>query len=151
MTWYAMCYRVWGVKLPFFTKERPKRQATVFAHYGPVLAGGRLYVASNDGLIRAFDPTNGALLHTGDKVRIDLGRGTADIQISEDELATRREALEAAGGYQYPDHQTPWQEIQRGIVSQFETGMVLEGAVKYQRLAQGGSSGDMPKVPRDNH
>jgi len=58
--------RVWGVKLPFFTKERPKRQATVFAHYGPVLAGGRLYVASNDGLIRAFDPTNGALLHTGE-------------------------------------------------------------------------------------
>ncbi|MAU95389.1 MAG: dihydroxy-acid dehydratase [Fulvimarina sp.] len=92
-----------------------------------------------------------ALLRTGDKVRIDLGRGTADIQISEDELATRREALEAAGGYQYPDHQTPWQEIQRGIVSQFETGMVLEGAVRYQRLAQGGANGDMAKVPRDNH
>ena len=92
-----------------------------------------------------------ALLRTGDKVRIDLGRGTADIQISEDELAARREALEAAGGYQYPGHQTPWQEIQRGIVSQFETGMVLESAVKYQRLAQGGANGDIAKVPRDNH
>lgn len=58
--------RVWGVKLSFFVKERPKRQTTVFAHYGPVLAGGRLYVASNDGLIRAFDPSNGALLQTAD-------------------------------------------------------------------------------------
>ena len=58
--------RVWGVKLPFFVKDRPKRQATLFAHYGPVLAGGRLYVSSSDGLIRAFDPTNGALLQTGE-------------------------------------------------------------------------------------
>jgi len=32
----------------------------VFAHYGPVLAGGRLWVASNDGLIRSFNPTTGA-------------------------------------------------------------------------------------------
>lgn len=58
--------RVWGTKLPFFTKDRPKRQNTVFAHYGPVLAGGRLYVTSSDGLIRAFDPTNGVLLQTGE-------------------------------------------------------------------------------------
>ncbi|WP_439110336.1 outer membrane protein assembly factor BamB family protein [Lentibacter sp.] len=58
--------RIWGTKLPFFTKDRPKRQKAIFAHYGPVLAGGRLYVASNDGLIRAFDPEDGQLLQTGD-------------------------------------------------------------------------------------
>ncbi|MBO0903323.1 IlvD/Edd family dehydratase [Jiella sonneratiae] len=92
-----------------------------------------------------------ALLRTGDKVRIDIGRGTADILISEDELKSRRSALEAGGGYHFPANQTPWQEIQRGIVSQFETGMVLQPAVTYQRLAQGGAHGDMPKVPRDNH
>ncbi|TFF17650.1 dihydroxy-acid dehydratase [Jiella endophytica] len=92
-----------------------------------------------------------ALLRTGDRVRIDLGRGTADILISAEELAERRKALEAEGGYHFPAHQTPWQEIQRGIVSQFETGMVLQPAVTYQRLAQGGASGDMAKVPRDNH
>ncbi|MDQ7070457.1 MAG: PQQ-binding-like beta-propeller repeat protein [Rhodobacterales bacterium] len=56
--------RIWGVKLPFFVKDRPKRQKEVFAHYGPVLAGGRLVVASNDGLIRSFDPTSGDLLST---------------------------------------------------------------------------------------
>jgi dihydroxy-acid dehydratase len=57
----------------------------------------------------------------------------------------RRAALEAAGGYQYPDSQTPWQEIQRGLTGQMETGAVLEPAVKYQRIAQ------TKGLPRDNH
>ncbi|MEH6691252.1 MAG: IlvD/Edd family dehydratase [Pseudorhizobium pelagicum] len=86
-----------------------------------------------------------ALLKTGDRVRIDVGRGTADILISEEELAERRQTLEAHGGYQYPKHQTPWQEIQRGIVGQMESGAVLEPAVKYQRIAQ------TEGIPRDNH
>ncbi|MEO1248570.1 MAG: IlvD/Edd family dehydratase, partial [Pseudomonadota bacterium] len=60
-----------------------------------------------------------AILKTGDRVRIDLGKGTADILIDEDELRARRSALEESGGYAYPDHQTPWQEIQRNIVGQF--------------------------------
>jgi dihydroxyacid dehydratase/phosphogluconate dehydratase len=46
-------------------------------------------------------------------VRIDLRKGTADILISDEELAKRRSDLEAEGGFQYADHQTPWQEIQR--------------------------------------
>ncbi len=53
--------RIWGVKLPFFVTDKPRRQKEVFAHYGPVIAGGRLYVASNDGFIRAFDPRDGSL------------------------------------------------------------------------------------------
>jgi dihydroxy-acid dehydratase len=85
-----------------------------------------------------------ALLKTGDRVRIDLNKGTANILISKDDLAKRRKALEKAGGYQYPAHQTPWQEIQRGLVDQLADGMVLKPAVKYQRVAQ-------TSVPRDNH
>jgi dihydroxy-acid dehydratase len=85
-----------------------------------------------------------ALLKTGDRVRIDLGRGTADILISKAELAKRRKALEKAGGYKYPASQTPWQEIQRGMVDQLGDGMVLKPAVKYQRVAQ-------TSVPRNNH
>lgn len=54
--------RVWGTKLPLFVKDRPRKQKEIFAHYGPVLAGGRLIVASNDGLIRSFDPASGALV-----------------------------------------------------------------------------------------
>ncbi|WP_349252218.1 PQQ-binding-like beta-propeller repeat protein [Actibacterium sp. MT2.3-13A] len=52
--------RVWGVQLPYFTKQRVKRRDAIFAHYGPVLAGGRLIVASDDGLLRFFDPATGA-------------------------------------------------------------------------------------------
>jgi dihydroxy-acid dehydratase len=85
-----------------------------------------------------------AILKTGDKVRIDLLKGTADILISESEFATRRADLQGHGGYKSPAHQTPWQEIQRGIVDQLSEGMVLKPAVKYQRIAEKG-------VPRDNH
>ena len=86
-----------------------------------------------------------ALLRTGDRVRIDLGRGTADVLISDEELAERRAALVAAGGYQYPASQTPWQEMQRAVVGQLNTGAILEGAEKYQRIAQ------TRGLPRDSH
>jgi dihydroxy-acid dehydratase len=86
-----------------------------------------------------------ALLKTGDRVRIDLRKGTANILVSDDEIAKRRAALQGNGGYHYPKHQTPWQEIQRGMVDQFDQGMVLKPAVKYQDVAH--TSG----VPRDNH
>jgi len=85
-----------------------------------------------------------ALLKTGDRVRIDLNKGTADILIAAEELAARRTALEKNGGYQYPPSQTPWQEIQRNMVDQLSAGMVLKPAVKYQRVAQ-------KSLPRDNH
>jgi dihydroxy-acid dehydratase len=85
-----------------------------------------------------------AILRTGDRIRVDLRAGSADILISEDELAQRRTALEEAGGFKYPPSQTPWQEIQRGMVDQLADGMVLQPAVKYRRVAQ-------KFVPRDNH
>ncbi len=86
-----------------------------------------------------------ALLRDGDRVRIDLKKGTADILIDDDELSQRRADLAAKGGYRYPDHQTPWQEIQRGIVDQLSAGMVLKPAVNYQRIAQ------EKGIPRNNH
>ena len=86
-----------------------------------------------------------ALLKTGDKVRIDLKKGTANILISDDELAKRRAELAKKGGFKIPDSQTPWQEIQRSMVDQLGNGMVLKPAVKYQRVAQNKGT------PRDNH
>lgn len=86
-----------------------------------------------------------ALLKSGDRVRIDLRKGTADILISDEELASRRKALAEAGGYAYPAHQTPWQEIQRGIVDELAEGMVLKPAVAYQDIAKARG------LPRDNH
>jgi dihydroxy-acid dehydratase len=85
-----------------------------------------------------------AILKTGDRVRIDLNKGTADILISKAELARRRAALQRRGGFAYAESRTPWQEIQRSMVDQLADGMVLKPAVKYQRIAQ-------KSVPRDNH
>ncbi|MBK9082186.1 MAG: dihydroxy-acid dehydratase family protein [Rhizobiales bacterium] len=86
-----------------------------------------------------------AIVKTGDRVRIDLGKRSANILIDDAELTARRAALAAAGGFQYPASQTPWQEIQRALVEQFDQGMVLRPAVKYQRVAQ------TMGAPRDNH
>ncbi|MES2020764.1 MAG: IlvD/Edd family dehydratase [Pseudomonadota bacterium] len=86
-----------------------------------------------------------ALLRDGDRVRIDLMRGTADLLIDDAELEERRAAFAAAGGYRYPASQTPWQEIQRAVVGQLGSGAILEGAEAYQRIAQ------TRGLPRDNH
>jgi dihydroxy-acid dehydratase len=86
-----------------------------------------------------------ALLKTGDRVRIDLKAGEANVLVSDEELDARRRALEEAGGFPVPASQTPWQELQRASVGQLETGAVLEGATKYQRLAQ------TIGVPRHSH
>lgn len=86
-----------------------------------------------------------ALLRDGDRVRMDLRAGTVDVLLPEAELADRRAALLAKGGYAYPQSQTPWQEIQRSVVGQLSTGAILEGADAYQRIAQ------RRGLPRDNH
>jgi len=88
---------------------------------------------------------NLAILRTGDRVRIDLNTGQANILISDEEIVTRRTDLESMGGYKFPKSQTPWQEIQRGIVGQLGEGAILRPAEKYQRIAQ--TNG----IPRDNH
>ncbi len=86
-----------------------------------------------------------AVLKTGDRVRVDLNKRSADILISKEEFDKRRASLQGHGGYRYPAHQTPWQEIQRGIVDDFAHGMVLKPAVKYQKIAK------TKGIPRDNH
>jgi dihydroxy-acid dehydratase len=78
-------------------------------------------------------------------VRIDLRKGTTNVLVSDEELEARRKALHAQGGYKYPVSQTPWQELQRGVIGPLGTGAILEGAEKYQKI-------DVTfGVPRDNH
>jgi len=86
-----------------------------------------------------------AVLKTGDRVRVDLRKGAVNVLLSEVEMTKRRQDLQAAGGYSYPASQTPWQEMQRSVVGQMETGSVLEPAVKYQRIAR------TKGIPRHNH
>jgi dihydroxy-acid dehydratase len=86
-----------------------------------------------------------ALLKTGDRVRIDLNKRSADILISKEEYARRKSALTKQGGFKSPESQTPWQEMQRGMVDELSNGMVLKPAVKYQRISF------TKGIPRDNH
>jgi dihydroxy-acid dehydratase len=75
-----------------------------------------------------------ALLETGDRVRVDLGKGEANMLITPDELERRRARLAASGGYRYPDNQTPWQELYRQTVGQHATGACMEMATRYQDI-----------------
>jgi dihydroxy-acid dehydratase len=86
-----------------------------------------------------------AILKNGDKVRVDLNKGTLNVLLTEAEIAKRRADLAAAGGYKVPENQTPWQEIFRANTDQLAQGMVLKGAVKFQRIAK------TKGIPRDNH
>jgi outer membrane protein assembly factor BamB len=57
---------IWAVPMPYFTDDKINRRKGIYAHYGPILAGGRVMVVSSDGLLRAFDPTDGSLTHTAE-------------------------------------------------------------------------------------
>ena len=86
-----------------------------------------------------------ALLQTGDRLRIDLGKGSVNALLSDEELARRRADLASRGGFAYPEAQTPWQAIQRHLTGQLGTGAILEGSEAFQRIAQ------TRGIPRDNH
>lgn len=58
--------KIWGVELPNFIKRKPLRQSRVVAHHGPIVAGGRVIIASGDGQLRSFDPASGALVSTAE-------------------------------------------------------------------------------------
>jgi dihydroxy-acid dehydratase len=77
-----------------------------------------------------------AIISTGDSVRIDIGRRRVDLLISLEEFEARKRALAQSGGFPIAPHHTPWQEIQRGMVSDLASGMILEPAAKYQRTAE---------------
>ena len=84
-----------------------------------------------------------ALVQTGDRVRIDLKKCTADILIDDATLEARRAALPERPFA--PESQSPWQEMFREKVEPFSRGMVLKGAPEYRDIAR------TKGVPRDNH
>ena len=114
-----------------------RRRRAAVGHLGLALdpqrfargGGGRRTGAAQDRRQRADRPQEAHGQHP------DLGRRA--------ERAPRR--ARRAGRFHFPKSQTPWQQIQREMVAQFDEGMVLKPAVRYQRLAQ------TVGVPRDNH
>ncbi|WBU59772.1 PQQ-binding-like beta-propeller repeat protein [Paracoccus albus] len=67
---------VWARNLPWYQESNVKRQDRIYAQYGPILASGRLLVASADGVIRVFDPSSGAVIG---QVAIPGGAATAPV------------------------------------------------------------------------
>jgi outer membrane protein assembly factor BamB len=67
---------LWSVQLPEAVLSRrlwgPGEPIAAVTHYGPTLAGGRIWVASGDGFLRGYSPTNAALL-----AQIELPGGAA--------------------------------------------------------------------------
>ncbi|WP_225771085.1 IlvD/Edd family dehydratase [Inquilinus sp. Marseille-Q2685] len=130
--------------------QPPARLIQKGVHALPCIGDGRQSGTSGSPSILNASPEAAAggglaLLQTGDKVRVDLRQRSVNVLVSDEELARRRTALEAQGGYKYPASQTPWQEIQRGMTDQLAEGMALKPALKYQRVAQ------TKGVPRNNH
>jgi dihydroxy-acid dehydratase len=116
----------------------------------PCIGDGRQSGTSGSPSILNVSPEAAAggnigLLRTGDRIRVDLGKSRVDVLLSDQELAERRSALEAAGGYAYPASTTPWQAIQRSVIGQMESGAILEGSEVFQRIDE--TAG----IPRDNH
>jgi dihydroxy-acid dehydratase len=119
-------------------------------HALPCIGDGRQSGTSGSPSILNASPEaaaggNLALLRSGDRIRVDLRTRRVDVRLTDDELAVRRHALEAAGGYAYPASQTPWQAMQRAVVGQLGAGGVLEPAVPFQRVST------TMGLPRDNH
>jgi len=128
----------------------PATLLKVGIHHLPCIGDGRQSGTSGSPSILNASPEAAAggglaLIKTGDRVRVDLRRGEVNMLVSDEELAARRRALQAAGGPQMRPSQTPWQEIQRALVGQLDSGAVLENATKYQHIAQ------TMGVPRHNH
>lgn len=63
---------IWATEMPYFVKDKPKKLKRIYAHYGPVLAGGHIAVASSDGQLRLFDPASGAVVSS-----VDIAGGAA--------------------------------------------------------------------------
>ena len=71
---------IWSNQLPHFTKKSLKRRTDIFVHYGPILAGGRLILASSDGILREFDPVDGTLVSSS---RLSYGAASSPVVVKE--------------------------------------------------------------------
>jgi dihydroxy-acid dehydratase len=110
----------------------------------PTLGDGRQSGTSDSPSILNCSPESAAggglaWLRTGDRIRIDLAKGTCDMLVPDEEIARRRKD----GPPGIPASATPWQELYRSTVGQLDSGAVMEMAIKYRGVAG--------KTPRHNH
>jgi len=73
------------------------------------------------------------ILRTGDAVRIDLSRRSANILVSDQELQVRKKEGSAMS---VPTSQTPWQELYRRTVGDLEHGACIDFATDFLRVIE---------------
>ncbi|GMN14097.1 IlvD/Edd family dehydratase [Altererythrobacter sp. MTPC7] len=111
----------------------------------PTLGDGRQSGTSDSPSILNVSPESavgGGLswLRTGDIIRVDLNERTCNALVEDAEIA-RRQADEPAPDY--PESNTPWEELFREKTGQLGEGGVMDFALKYR--------GTSRKLPRHNH
>ena len=82
-----------------------------------------------------------ALLRTGDRIRVDLGRKRVDLLASRDEIELRRRCRQSL---ELID-ETPWQEIYRRLVGSLSEGACLELGLKFRDIV------GKHEAPRHSH
>lgn len=63
---------IWSKELPYFRRNRVNKRKAIYAYFGPVLAGGNLWVASDKGTLTGYDPATGA-----ERLVLDVPGGAA--------------------------------------------------------------------------
>ena len=56
--------RIWSRELKYFRNEKASRHKAIHVYFGPALAGGGLWLASNDGTVTSYNPETGARVST---------------------------------------------------------------------------------------
>ena len=82
-----------------------------------------------------------AIIKNNDLIRVDLNNKRVDLILDNSEIKSRFKDLK----FDYPNNQTPWQEIAREYTGQLGDGACLDLKEKYIDVAK--SKG----IPRDNH
>ena len=55
--------RIWAIDLPYYVPvNKDKKRRDIRAHYGPLIAGGKIFIASSDDMLRVFDPASGEMV-----------------------------------------------------------------------------------------
>lgn len=80
-----------------------------------------------------------AILRTGDRIRIDLGKRQVNVLLEEGEITERA----AAQSYAVPENQTFWQQLYRQNVNSLDEGATFPAMTDYTAIAS--------KTPRHSH
>ncbi|WP_422785408.1 IlvD/Edd family dehydratase [Qipengyuania profundimaris] len=135
----------WPGSAEVVNMQPPERMIREGKQWLPTLGDGRQSGTSDSPSILNVSPESAvggglAWLRTGDTIRVDLNERSCNALVEEDEIARRLAEYPAP---EFPESNTPWEELFREKTGQLGEGGVMDFAVKYR--------GTSRKLPRHNH